>query len=169
MGKNAGAGPQEMARLLDNYGDALYRHCLLVLKNQHLAQDAAQDTLLRAYQKLASFRGESSEKTWLLTIATNVCKNYMRAGWWRKKAPETALEALCTPSPEEGMAGQEVLAAVLGLPTHYRQVVVLFYYQQYSLEEIGQILGAPKSTVGVRLSRARKQLAGQLKGWFDEE
>ena len=67
------------ARLLDDWGDRLLRLCTLYLKDVHLAEDAVQETLLRAWRKADTFHGEGSETTWITRIAINVCKSYLRS------------------------------------------------------------------------------------------
>jgi len=73
-------GVLEMDRLLEQYGDSLLRLCFLYLKDRYLAEDAVHDTLIKAYEGYAKFRGDSSEKTWLTSIAVNVyslTRNYV--------------------------------------------------------------------------------------------
>ena len=74
---------QEIERLMDTYGDAVFRMCFLYLKDYHLAEDAAQETFIKAMHSYGSFRAEAAEKTWLTKIAINCCKNIMRSNWFR--------------------------------------------------------------------------------------
>ena len=69
------------ARLLDDWGDRLLRLCTLYLKDAHLAEDAVQETLIKAWRNADKFRGEGSELTWITRIAINVCKSYLRSPW----------------------------------------------------------------------------------------
>ena len=80
---NEPAGRSELDRLMEEYGSALLRMCALYLKDADLAQDAVQDTFVKAYRHLREYRGESSEKTWLTSIAMNVCRDYLRTAWFR--------------------------------------------------------------------------------------
>ena len=68
-----------MDRIVQQYGDALMRMCFLYLKDVHLAQDAVQDTWLKVYRNYDKFDANSSEKTWIMRIAINVCKDYLAA------------------------------------------------------------------------------------------
>ena len=131
---------------LDQYGDQLLRLCTLYLKDVHLAEDAVQDTFLKAWRSREQFRGESSAKTWLTRIAINVCKGYLRSPWKRRREPADIMDQL-----------------------PYREVILLHYYQQLKAREIAQLLHIPLSTVTVRLSRARQQLRDELKGWYYDE
>lgn len=81
-----GAGEMDMERMLREYGDGLLRMCYLYLKDRSLAEDALQETMLRAYQARASFEGRASEKTYLTAIAANVCRNMLKSAWLRRFA-----------------------------------------------------------------------------------
>ena len=74
---------QVIERLIMEYGDAILRMCYLYLKDYHLAEDAAQETFIKAMKHYESFHQKSSEKTWLTRIAINCCKNMMRMNWFR--------------------------------------------------------------------------------------
>ena len=84
--------------LMRRYGDALVRMCCLYLNDASLAQDAAQDTFIKAWRNLGQFRGECDERTWLMRIAINTCRDYHRTAWLRHVDRGTPLEAL----PEAG-------------------------------------------------------------------
>lgn len=159
--------PVDLEALLEQNGDSLLRLCTLYLKDVHLAEDAVQDTFLRAWRGAAAFRGESSPETWLTRIAINVCKGYLRSPWKRRRAPAEAMEnmeAAGQPAWDDTLP-----RAVMGLKRPYREVILLYYYQQLKAREIAQLLHIPLSTVTVRLSRARQQLREELKGWYYDE
>lgn len=167
--KNKGEALDEsgLEMLLEQHGDSLLRLCTLYLQDAQLAEDAVQDTFLRAWRAAGSFRGESSARTWLTRIAINVCKGYLRSPWKRRRAPAEELASLATPPPP---ARDDTLPrAVMGLSRPYREVILLHYYQQLKAREIAQLLHIPISTVTVRLSRARQQLREELKGWYYDE
>ena len=158
---------QAIERMMDAYGSGILRLCCLYLKDYALAEDAAQEAFIRAYRGLNSFRGQSSERTWLTRIAINVCKNMLRSPW-RRLLDWTAAQRLPEPAcPPEAWDG-EVLRAVTGLPIKYREVVLLFYYQEMTLREIALTLNVPQATVSTRLFRARSLLKDALKGWWRE-
>ena len=69
--------------LMARYGTDIKRFCLLQLRDASQAEDAAQDVFIKAWRALSTFRGDSSEKTWLLHIAANTCRDYQRTGWFR--------------------------------------------------------------------------------------
>ena len=74
---------QNVERMVDEYGDALLRMCYLYLKDYHLAEDAVQETFIKAIKSYDSFKQKSSEKTWITRIAINTCKNIMRNHWFQ--------------------------------------------------------------------------------------
>ncbi len=158
----------DLERLIEQYGDGLLRVCLLYLKDYGLAEDAVQETYLRAYRNYHKFEGRSSEKTWLTSIAMNVCRTMLRSPWQRRNAGEEALEQLRTEDPD--LPDPTVARAVMRLPRDQRIAVILFYVQEMKIREIAQALEVPQATVSSRLNRARKKLHAELKEWyFDEE
>lgn len=158
----------ELERLIDQYGNGLLRVCLLYLKDYALAEDAVQETFLRAYKSWGSFEGRSSEKTWLTAIAINVCRNMLRSPWRRRVVGEDALQVLQSQDPE--LPDPTVSRAVMKLPRDQRTAVILFYVQGLKIREIADALNIPIQTVSSRLSRARQKLRVELKEWyFDEE
>jgi RNA polymerase sigma-70 factor (ECF subfamily) len=158
---------QAIERMMDAYGSGILRLCCLYLKDYALAEDAAQEAFIRAYRGLNSFRGQSSEKTWLTRIAINVCKNMLRSPWRRLRdwtATQRLPEPACSPEARDG----DVLRAVTGLPVKYREVVLLYYYQEMTVREIAFLLDVPQATVSTRLSRGRARLKDALEGWWRE-
>ena len=137
--------------------------CFLYLHDRQLAEDAVQETFLRAYKAYDNFRGDSSEKTWLTRIAVNVCKSALR-----RERPLPLSDA-----PEDSYEAQfrddTVLQAVCALPQKLREVVLLYYYQELSTPEIATLLHLPRNVITSRLSRGRAQLKTQLKGWYFDE
>ena len=111
---------------LDQYGDQLLRLCTLYLKDVHLAEDAVQDTFLKAWRSREQFRGESSAKTWLTRIAINVCKGYLRSPWKRRREPADIMDQL--PAPAAGLRDDTLPKAIMRLSRPYREVILLHYY-----------------------------------------
>ena len=74
---------QTLNRFAEQYQTELLRMCCLYLRDAELAKDAVQETYLKAYRALDSFRGECAEKTWLLRIAINTCRDMRRSAWFR--------------------------------------------------------------------------------------
>ena len=84
-----GSGRSELERLMEQYGSSLLRMCALYLKDADLAQDAVQETFIRAYRHIEDYRGESSERTWLTAIAINVSRDMLRTAWFRHQSRST--------------------------------------------------------------------------------
>ena len=157
----------DVPRLLEDYGDSLLRLCTLWLGDQALAEDAVQDTFLKAMGAWHTFRGECSERTFLVRIAVNVCKNYLRSPWHRRREALPQDDRLSAPPPEA--QDDTLLRTVMELPPKYRAVVVLYYYEELKTSEIASLLRVPLSTVTVCLSRARRLLRERLKGWYYDD
>ena len=157
-------GELDAVALVEQYGDHLLRLCTLYLGDRMGAEDAVQETYLRALRAWPSFRGECSEETWLIRIAINICKNTLRSPWRRKQAPQEALNGLTEEEPE--LKDDTVARAVMELPPKYRAVVILYYYEELDSGEIAKMLGLSVSAVTMRLSRARQKLKGRLEGWY---
>ena len=145
------------------YGDSLLRLCFLYLRDRQLAEDAVQETFLRAYRSYSRFRGESQDKTWLTRIAVNVCKSALR-----RERPLSLLDAP-EGSYESQFRDDTVLQAVCALPQKLREVVLLYYFQELSTPEIAKLLHLPRNVITARLSRARARLKTDLKGWYFDE
>lgn len=148
-------------RWIAEYGDHLLRLCRLYLRDGQLAEDAFQETLLKAWRASEACRGEG-EKTWLTRIAVNTCRDMLRRGWmriFRMSTPIDEQRGLAAPQQEpEG----EVASAVLALPGRYRKVVTLRYFEDMDADEIAKALRLPVNTVYSRLRRARAMLARRL-------
>ncbi len=157
-----------MARMMAEHGNSLLRMCFLYLKDEEMARDAVQETFLKAYRKSDSFRGDSSELTWLTRIAINTCRDMRKTAWFRLFDRRVALEELPEPGYVQAFRDDTVLQTVSSLPEKYRVVTLLYYYQELTQGEIAKALNIPLSTVKTRLSRARDQLRNQLKGWYEE-
>jgi len=161
--------------LVDRYQGAVYAVCYRILRDAHLAEDAAQETFVRAYGALAQFDG-TTVRPWLLRIATNRCYDLLR---YQRRRPAGSLDdelveseprwTLRSPDddPEErattGALSERLEAALAELPDDQRIVVLLHDVQGYRYEEIGEITQAALGTVKSRLSRGRARLRELLR------
>ena len=155
---------ERITALVDRYQETLLKICFVYLKDRELARDAVQETFLRAFRGLDGFRGESTEKTWLVRIAVNVCRSMTRSGWFRRTDRRVTPEELPTAAEEKDEAALDVMAAVLDLPAKYREAVTLYYWQGMTVQEIAFAVGAAQSTVSERLKKARRMLRAALEG-----
>lgn len=150
------------------YGDALLRMCFIQLQDAELARDAVQETFLKAYRKWNSFKGNSSELTWLTRIAINTCYDMRRTAWFRHMSKSVKLEDIPEPAYVEAFRDDTVLQAISKLSDKYRLPILLYYYQELPQDEVAQALNLTLNTVKTRLKRAREQLRVHLEGWFEE-
>ena len=144
--------------MIARYGDGILRLCLLYLGDRQLAEDAFQETFVKAWRQQGTFRGESSEKTWLSRIAVNTCRDTLRRGWFRMMKKSEPIEALFSLAAPQAQARADVRDAVLALPGKYREVIVLYYDQEMTLREIAEATGMSVNSVSTRLRRARALL-----------
>ena len=157
-----------LERLIEENQVQLKRLCYLYLHDQSMAEDAVQETFLKAYRFLKDFRGEANERTYLTRIAINTCKDMLRTGWLRHMDRRVTPEEL--PARQEtDPYHREVAAAVMNLPWKLREVTLLRWYQGLSLEEMVQVMRVPRSTVNYRLKKAKTMLKSELEDWYYEE
>ncbi|WP_028519239.1 RNA polymerase sigma factor [Ruminococcus flavefaciens] len=138
---------------VEKYGDMLYRISLLILKNTADAEDAVQETFIKYFTKAPEFADGEHEKAWLITVATNKCRDMIR---YRTRHETESEELLNTYAVEKSDSG--ILEALMELSDKYRIIMVLFYVEQYKIDEIADITGVSVSAVKMRLSRGRKLL-----------
>lgn len=157
----------DIERIIEEYGDSLLRMCTLYLKDRQLAEDAVQETFIKVYEKYDTFNGTSQEKTWIMRIAINTCKNYMRSSWFKRVRTGFDLETTSNGKIDVGLEKKEqqevLIKEIMSMGVKYKEVILLYYYQEMSIREIAQTLHIKEGTVKVRLQRARQQLGVQLK------
>ena len=146
-----------LEELLDRHEDTLFRAALAILGDVQEAEDAVQDTFLRYLEKRPELRDGDHEKAWLLKVTANRCKSILRT---RRRRPTVELLDIYPVPEDEG--SRELMEAILALPANQRSAVHLHYYEGYTSEEIGAILGQRPGTVRSHLSRARDALRRYL-------
>lgn len=153
------------------YGEAILKTCFFWLADHGRAEDAMQDTFLKAWKHMEAYEKQQvqSDKAWLLRIAVNTCRDYRRSAWLRHTDFSRALEQL----PPDLLAVEpddRTLTLLIGnLPDKYRQVILLYYYHKLSLPETAQVLSLPVSTVHHRLKRAEALLRQEWTGGDSDE
>lgn len=145
----------------------LLRTCYLLVKDVALAEDAVQDTFVKAWQAHDHFRGEASEKSWLMRIAVNTCRDLRRGKWFRHVDRQVRMEDLPEPAETFQWEDDTVTQAILALPDGLRQVVTLRYYQGFTVQEAADILKLSRRTVHYRLEKAERLLKESLEEWYD--
>ena len=156
----------ETQALAEQYRDRLFAAAFQVCGNAADAEDAAQEALLRYHLSDKEFENQEHIRAWLLRVAINWAQNTSRSFWRRNTVPlEEYMETLTFDCQES----REIFREVMALPEKYRLVIHLYYYEDYSVEEIGRILGIRVSNVKVRLSRGRQMLKATLQEVWDDD
>lgn len=151
-------------RMIAEHQAPLLRLCYLYLHDVQLAEDAVQETFIKAARTLDSFRGEASVKTWLTSIAVRTCCD-MRRGFWFRRVDRRITPEMLPDSAQDAAEDEAALTiAVMNLPKKEREAILLYYYQDMNVSEIAQALGVTQPTVSYRLKRAREKLRQELEG-----
>ena len=164
-------GPDREERLNQmvlTYEKDLLRLCCAYLKDIDLARDAVQETFLKAYRRMNQFNGKASEKTWLMRIAINTCKDVLRGGWFRHMDRTAVLEDLPLPVDPPSVEHIALTSAIMALPRKYMEVILLHCDQGMNIRETAQALGITPPAVINRLKKARAALRDALEGGLDE-
>lgn len=154
-----------LEKIMIDYGNELVRLAFSYVKDAEVAKDMTQNTFIKCYKNLDSFRFDAQIKTWLYRITINECKDYLKS-WQYKKVQvksfihETTKAIL--PSTEkiviEKFNSEEIKDTIFSLPKVYREVVYLYYYDSLTTEEIADVLHISVNTVKTRLRRAKQRL-----------
>ena len=141
------------------YADDVLRVSYFYLGDREKAEDVMQEVFLRVMDKQPVLR-EGSEKSWLLKVALNICRDQWRSSWAKRVIlGSKRLDIIpADDEPEDRTEKEALMQAVHSLPADVREVFLLFYYQRYTIEEIAKILDVQAGTVSSRLSRGRKKL-----------
>ena len=158
----------EIDRLMEQYGSTLLRMSALYLKDAYLAQDAVQETFIKAYRHMNDYRGESTEKTWLTAICINTCRDMLRSAWFRHNSRMDP-DSLPERPADFVFPDNTVLTEVMRLPAKYREVVLLRYYEGMKLSEVAAALQLSQGKIRSRLDRANRILRDRLKEWYYDE
>ena len=152
-------------QLYDLYATDVLRFSYFYLGDRQKAEDVTQDVFVRLITRHPVLE-TGHEKSWLLKVALNRCRDHWRSSWVRRMVlGHPAFELFPAPDQIGSLSDQAALAeAVNRLPTEFKEVVLLFYYQNFSVAEIAAILSIAEGTVSSRLNRARARLKKELEG-----
>lgn len=156
----------KLEQWVDSYGNSILRTCFLYLADRSLAEDAMQDTFVKAWYSMEQFSGrnESSDKTWIIRIAINTCMDYQRAPWFKHVDRSRTVEDLQIPVQDVSEEAIETTLAVMSLPPKLKQVVLLYYYHNMTMTEIADTLSINRLTVHRRLQKAYVSLRVESEG-----
>ncbi|MDR3596230.1 sigma-70 family RNA polymerase sigma factor [Clostridium sp.] len=148
---------------LDCYGNMLLRLAYSYMKNIYDAEDVVQEVFVQLLKNIEIFEGNDHKKHWLICVARNICKNKLKSAWFKRHVELTEM-----PYYDE-YKDSNVLNKVMQLPLKYREIIYLYYYEDYTTVEIASIIDKKETTVRSLLSRGRNILKKELKEEYDFE
>lgn len=152
----------------EEYYRRLYRFVLLQVKNPAEAEDIVQEVFYQYIKAGISFGTEQEETAWLWKVAANLCRKLWRSAWYRKTRPVEEWKGFTIETAESAVLSAErqkaVLKEVQNLPIKYRQVVLLYYFEEMNIREMAKVLQRQESTIQTQLQRARELLGRKLEG-----
>ena len=147
----------------------LLRTCYLLLRDTALAEDAVQETFVKAWRFYDGYRKEASEKTWLMRIAVNTCRDLQRSKWIIHIDRRVNMDDLPESAVPFELPDDTVTNAILSLPTALRQVITLRYFQSLTVQEVAEVLHVSRRTVHYRLDKAERYLKSSLEEWYNDQ
>lgn len=165
----------DIETLVRQYGNDVLRTAYMYVKDIHTAEDIFQDVFIKVNQKLSTFEGNSSIKTWIIRITINTCKDYLKSAWNRRVVPmmEYQEDAIISDSDYDEVEKQDtkelIKKAVVSLSAKYKDIVLCVYYQEMTISEASAALNIAEGTAKSRLSRARLKLKSILEGRISDE
>ena len=157
-------GEQEVNRAIEAYGNLIRRICLIHLKNPADTEDIFQTVFLKYLLSSTPFQSQEHEKAWFIRVTVNACRDLLKSAFRRRTV---SLESLTDQPAVLTEDNREVLDAVPSLPEKYRDVIYLYYYEEYTAPEIGSLLHKKTNTIYTLLNRAKKILKEKLGGETD--
>ncbi len=182
--KDAYYSQEELEEIVIRYKDLVYRLAVMRMKSQSSADDIFQETFMRLVRQNKRFESEEMLKAWLIRVTINCCNDHYRSAWSRRIVPfrddrkkgeaddgneEYEYESAAgeyDPFESDNPLAEATYDAVLALPDQFRTVIHMFYYENMSVKEIAEALGARENAVKTRLSRARNALRDKLEGLY---
>lgn len=178
-----GGDRRAFAELVELYKDKIYHLGYRMLNQKQEAEDVVQETFLRVYTNLERYDENQKFSTWIYRIATNLCIDRLR-----KRKPSYSIDAEMTngegtdwhvilaskdPGPDEELILSEtqtnIREAIQTLPDKYKAVVILRYLHDMSLQEIGEVLDMPVTTIKTRVHRGREFLRKKLQSEYGDK
>ncbi|WP_246041691.1 sigma-70 family RNA polymerase sigma factor [Robertmurraya kyonggiensis] len=159
-------------KTMNEYGDRLTKLSYNYTKDWNLAEDIVQDVFITCYNEYDKIHSIVSFKAWIFRITINKCKDLIKSSFFKRvimneellkstKASDLSPEMALIKNSEEAFLS----VCVLGLPIKYREVILLYYYEELSIDEISEILKINRNIVKTRLNRARLKLKVILERW----
>ena len=151
---------EALERLLDLYGNRVYRMAVAMLRDAGRAEEATQDAFVKVWRALPRYDGRAAPSTWLYTIARNTCVSVLRREAYRRMTPIDDVSEPAAPSRASHDIDWD--ACLARLPELQRTIVTLFYFEDRSIKDVALLLDLPEGTVKSHLHRARRALGDML-------
>lgn len=159
MDKTSFGTNDAVTEALRKYSDMVRRICFMYLRKHADVEDIFQEVFLKLLQSEITFESDEHEKAWLCRITINKCKDLCKS-FFRKNICSIENVEL----PFEDKAENDIMAVVLSLPSKYKDVIYLFYYEEYTVPQMSKLLHQKENTIYSNLHRARKLLKQKLGG-----
>ncbi|WP_246055399.1 sigma-70 family RNA polymerase sigma factor [Pseudalkalibacillus caeni] len=158
---------ETLVQLMDSYGDLVKKLAYTYVKDIDLAEDIAQDVFIKCYDHLHLFKEKSSYKTWIYRITVNRSKDVLKSNAYKrilpfKKVASHSKEKTTELTVIDNSNRNVVTNSLMTLPSKYREILFLFYYEELKLREISEVTSLKEATVKTRLSRGKQLLKKEL-------
>lgn len=160
----------DIETLMREYGNDVLHTAYMYVRDSHLAEDIFQDVFIKVDQKLCTFRGGSSIKTWIISITINTCKDYLKSAWKRRVVPMTEYHEQTLSGKNDFLAIEQmdehqlIRQTVMKLPDKYKDIILCVYFQDMTISEAASILKINEGTAKSRLFRAKEKIKLCLEG-----
>ncbi|WP_291637983.1 sigma-70 family RNA polymerase sigma factor [Clostridium sp.] len=141
------------------YGNILFRVCMVYLGNKEDVEEALQEAFIKLIYNCPKFNNNEHEKAWFIKITINICKDMLRSPWRKRVVKMENIETYY-----DNTSDIHIMEEILKLPIKYKGIIHLYYFEDYSVKEISEILKITESAVKMRLKRGRDILKIELEG-----
>ena len=143
----------------NSYGNMVFKIAMVNLGNKADAEETLQEAFYKLLYKAPEFNDDEHEKAWLIKITVNLCRDILRSVWHRRVVKLEDIDKYYNDPTDSG-----VMKEIVKLPTKYKTVIYLYYFEDYSVKQISEILKTKESAIKMRLLRGRQLLKIELKG-----
>ncbi|WP_088227069.1 sigma-70 family RNA polymerase sigma factor [Desulfosporosinus sp. FKB] len=146
------------------YGDMVFKIAMVHLGNKDDAEEIMQEAFYKLLFKSPTFNNDGHEKAWLIKVTVNLCRDTLRSVWHKRVIKMEEID-----NYYDDPADFNILKEIISLPMKYKSVIYLFYFEDYSIKQIAQILNSKESAIKMRLQRGRQLLKIELEGNENEQ
>jgi RNA polymerase sigma factor, sigma-70 family len=141
------------------YGRMVFKIAMVNLGNKEDAEETMQEAFYKLLYKAPEFNNEEHEKAWLIKVTVNLCRDILRSVWHKRVVKMEDIEKYY-----DDPSDSDIMKEIFELPAKYKTVIYLFYFEDYSIKQISEILKTKESAIKMRLQRGRQLLKIELKG-----